>query len=203
MQKIGITGSIGSGKSIVCNIFNQLGVPVYNADIRAKELMVSNLEIIEKVKLLFGYESYFENGELNRKHIAEIVFNNKNLLSLLNKTLHPIVFKDFDDWLLVKKNKNFNYIIKEAALMFETDSYKSLDKFIVVTAPIELRVLRTMKRDLNTKEQVLARMNNQLSQEEKLTKANFEIKNDGQISVIVQVVKLHEMIIKQFFNSKN
>ena len=196
MQKIGITGSIGSGKSIVCKIFEQLGVPIYNADERAKLLMISNAEIIEKVKLLFGHESYSETGDLNRKHISNIAFNNKDLLTQLNQIVHPIVFKDFENWLLKKEQLNINYIIKEAALMFETDSYKKLDKFIVVTAPMELRISRTMQRDSILKEQVLSRMNNQLSQEEKLAKADYEIINDEQTSLIEQVFSLHQLLSK-------
>ena len=196
MQKIGITGSIGSGKSIVCKIFEQLGVPIYNADERAKILMISNAEMITKVKLLFGHESYTETGELNRKHLSDIAFNNKDLLTQLNQIVHPIVFKDFDNWLLKKEQLNINYIIKEAALMFETDSYKKLDKFIVVTAPMELRISRTMQRDSILKEQVLSRMNNQLSQEEKLAKADYEIINDEQTSLIEQVFSLHQLLSK-------
>lgn len=196
MQKIGITGSIGSGKSIVCKIFEQLGVPIYNADERAKLLMISNAEIINKVKFLFGHESYSETGELNRKHLSDIAFNNKDLLTQLNQIVHPIVFKDFDNWLLKKEQLNINYIIKEAALMFETDSYKKLDKFIVVTAPMELRISRTMQRDSILKEQVLSRMNNQLSQEEKLAKADYEIINDEQTSLIEQVFSLHQLLNK-------
>ncbi len=196
MQKIGITGSIGSGKSIVCKIFEQLGVPIYNADERAKILMISNAEMITKVKLLFGHESYTETGELNRKHLSDIAFNNKDLLTQLNQIVHPIVFKDFENWLLKKEQLNINYIIKEAALMFETDSYKKLDKFIVVTAPMELRISRTMQRDSILKEQVLSRMNNQLSQEEKLAKADYEIINDEQTSLIEQVFSLHQLLSK-------
>jgi dephospho-CoA kinase len=196
MQKIGITGSIGSGKSIVCKIFEQLDVPVYYADDRAKILMNSNPEIIAKVKLLFGNESYTETGELNRKHISDIAFNNKDLLTQLNRIVHPIVFKDFDNWLLEKEQLKVKYIIKEAALMFETDSYKKLDKFIVVTAPMELRISRTMQRDSITKEQVLSRMNNQLSQDEKLAKADYEIINDEQTSLIEQVYNLHQQLNK-------
>jgi dephospho-CoA kinase len=158
--------------------------------------MVTNREIIATVISLFGTESYFENGELNRKHISNIVFNNKELLAQLNQTVHPIVFKDFDNWLIEKEQKKNKYILKEAALMFETDSYKVLDKFIVVTAPLALRISRTMKRDNITEEQVLARMNNQFSQEEKLAKANYEIKNDEQISVIEQVYQLHQVLSK-------
>jgi len=196
MQKICITGSIGSGKSIVCKIFEQLDVPVYYADDRAKILMNSNPEIIAKVKLLFGNESYTETGELNRKHISDIAFNNKDLLTQLNRIVHPIVFKDFDNWLLEKEQLKVKYIIKEAALMFETDSYKKLDKFIVVTAPMELRISRTMQRDSITKEQVLSRMNNQLSQDEKLAKADYEIINDEQTSLIEQVYNLHQQLNK-------
>jgi len=196
MQKIGITGSIGSGKSIVCKIFEQLGVPVYYADERAKSLMISNAEIINKVKLLFGHESYSETGELNRKHLSEIAFNNKDLLTQLNQIVHPIVFKDFDNWLVEKEQLNIKYIIKEAALMFETDSYKKIDKFIVVTAPMELRISRTMQRDSITKEQILSRMNNQLSQEEKLAKADYEIINNEEISLIEQVFSLHQLLNK-------
>ena len=198
MQKIGITGSIGSGKSIVCKIFEQLGVPIYNADERAKILMISNAEMITKVKLLFGHESYSETGDLNRKHISNIAFNNKDLLTQLNQTVHPIVFKDFENWILEKEQLNIKYIIKEAALMFETDSYKKLDKFIVVTAPMELRISRTMQRDSILKEQVLSRMNNQLSQEEKLAKADYEIINDEQISLIEQVFTLHQKFLGSF-----
>lgn len=197
MLKIGITGSIGSGKSIVCKIFEQLGVPIYNADLRAKILMVSNAEIIEKVKLLFGDESYTETGELNRKHLSDIAFNNKDLLTQLNQIVHPIVFKDFENWLIEKEQLNNKYIIKEAALMFETDSYKKLDKFIVVTAPMELRISRTMQRDSILKEQVLSRMNNQMSQEEKLAKADYEIINNEQTSLIEQVFSLHQQLNKK------
>jgi dephospho-CoA kinase len=198
MQKIGITGSIGSGKSIVCKIFEQLGVPIYNADERAKILMISNADMITKVKLLFGHESYSETGDLNRKHISNIAFNNKDLLTQLNQTVHPIVFKDFENWILEKEQLNIKYIIKEAALMFETDSYKKLDKFIVVTAPMELRISRTMQRDSILKEQVLSRMNNQLSQEEKLAKADYEIINDEQTSLIEQVFTLHQQFLGSF-----
>ena len=158
--------------------------------------MISKAERITKVKLLFGHESYTETGELNRKHLSDIAFNNKDLLTQLNQIVHPIVFKDFDNWLLKKEQLNINYIIKEAALMFETDSYKKLDKFIVVTAPMELRISRTMQRDSILKEQVLSRMNNQLSQEEKLAKADYEIINDEQTSLIEQVFSLHQLLSK-------
>jgi dephospho-CoA kinase len=196
MQKIGVTGCIGSGKSLVCSIFKQLGTPIFNADESAKNLMISNIEIINTVKSLFGIKSYFADGTPNRAHIASIVFHNKTLLSELNKIVHPIVFANFDAWITENSKLNFPYIIKEAALMFETDSYKGLEKFIVVTAPLSLRIERTIKRDNITQEQVQARMNNQFTQEEKLAKANFEIINDDKHSLIQQVVKLHQQFIK-------
>jgi dephospho-CoA kinase len=195
MLKIGVTGSIGSGKSIICKIFNQLGVPIYNADERAKYLMVTNATIISKVKLLFGNESYTEKGTLNRTLISKIVFENKQLLQELNQCVHPIVFADFDVWLLQQKENKAPYIIKEAALMFETESYKNIDKFIVVTAPIDDRIRRTMQRDNITKQEVEARMKNQMTQEEKLAKANFEIKNNEQDSIIEQIVSLHNKFL--------
>lgn len=195
MQKIGVTGSIGSGKSLVCSIFKQLGAPIYNADDRAKLLMITHDEIISTVKRLFGNESYFADGTLNRAHISSIAFNNKTLLNELNKTVHPIVFKDFDNWISEQQKLNVPYVIKEAALMFETDSYKGLEKFIVITAPLELRIERTMNRDNITQEQVHSRMNNQFTQEEKLAKSNFEIINDDKHSLIEQVVKLNKVFI--------
>ncbi|MBJ7429097.1 MAG: dephospho-CoA kinase [Bacteroidia bacterium] len=195
MQKIGVTGSIGSGKSLVCSIFKQLGAPIYNADERAKLLMITHTEIISTVKTLFGNESYFKDGSLNKAHISAIAFNNKTLLTELNKTVHPIVFADFDNWILEQKKLGVPYIIKEAALMFETDSYKGLEKFIVVTSPLQLRIERTMHRDKITQEQVQARMNNQFTQEEKLAKATFEIINDDKHSLIEQVVKLNQQFV--------
>lgn len=197
MLKIGITGSIGSGKTLAASIFKQLGVPVYNADERAKYLMVANPQIIEMVSTLFGAESYLVDGSLNRALIANLAFNNKALLSQLNQTVHPIVFADFDQWVLLQIENKVPFILKEAALMFETDSYKGLDEYIVVTAPEALRISRTMERDNITEEQVRQRMNNQLSQEDKLAKAHYELKNDGQTSLIEQIVLLHKQLLEK------
>jgi dephospho-CoA kinase len=127
------------------------------------------------------------------------VFENKQLLQELNQCVHPIVFADFDVWLLKQKENKAPYIIKEAALMFETDSFKNIDKFIVVTASIDDRIRRTMQRDNITKEEVEARMKNQMSQEEKLAKANFEIKNNEQDSLIEQIVLLHKEFLEGEF----
>ncbi len=194
MLKIGITGSIGSGKSTVAAIFAALGVPVYNADQRAKELMQSDKSLVHEIVLLFGKEAYDNNGELNRAFIASQVFNQKDLLAKLNALVHPAVFKDFDHWCLEQKS---TYILKEAALMFESDSFKTLDKVIVVTAPDPMRIERTMLRDGITKEAVISRMQNQLSQTEKLARSDFEIKNDESEMLIPQVLKLHTLFKSQ------
>jgi dephospho-CoA kinase len=189
MKKIGITGSIGSGKSTVTQIFATLGIPVYDADSRAKLLMVTSPALISQIKKLFGDDAYLSDGSLNRPHIAQQAFHNKQILTQLNALVHPAVFNDFDNW--CAQQSGVVYVIKEAALMFESDSYKQLDEVIVVTAPEALRIQRTITRDGITAEAVLARMKNQLTEEEKKQRAQYEIKNDEQHLLIPQVLKLH------------
>ena len=190
MKKIGITGCIGSGKSTVSKIFAQLGIPVYDADSSAKALMISSSEIVSGVKKIFGNESYHLDGTLNRKLISEKAFQQKELLQQLNAIVHPAVSKHFDEW--CKNNSLMPYILKEAALMFESDSYKQVDQIIVVTAPEELRIARAMKRDNISQSAVISRMQNQFSEEEKLSRADFEIKNNEEELLIPQVLKLHQ-----------
>jgi len=139
---VGITGGIGSGKTLICKLFAILGTPIYNADNRAKELINSTL--IEPITKAFGSESY-ENGVLNRAYIAKLVFTNQIQLDLLNSIVHPAVAVDFENW--VSTHNNSEYVLKEAALLVETGSYKQLDKLIVITAPYQLRVERVKKRD--------------------------------------------------------
>lgn len=188
MKKIGITGSIGSGKSTVSRIFAALGIPVYDADSRAKWLMVSNPTLIAEIQQLLGTDAYLPSGELNRSHIASIAFHDPAVLSQLNALVHPAVFHDFDDWCA---QQHTAYVVKEAALMFESDSYKQLDEVIVVTAPEELRITRTIIRDNVTRDAVLSRMKNQLSQEEKVARGHYEIRNNEQELLIPQVLTLH------------
>lgn len=194
MKKIGITGSIGSGKSTVTNIFSALGIPVYDADSRAKMLMITNPGLIDAIKHLFGPDAYLASGELNRAHIASIAFHETSVLSQLNALVHPAVFSDFDEWCAQQSTA---YVLKEAALMFESDSYKQLDEVIVVTAPEELRITRTMSRDHISREAVLSRMNNQLSQEEKLSRGQYEIRNNEQELLIPQVIALHQQFLNK------
>lgn len=192
MLKVGITGGIGSGKTTVCKIFETLGIPVYYADDRAKKIMVSNADVIHQVKSLFGEESY-ENGQLNRKLIAEKAFNNKILLQQLNAIVHPAVFQDSFNWFQSHQDKH--YVLYEAAIMFESGSYKLMDKTITVFAPIEDRIERTMKRDNITKEEVLERIDKQLAEEEKIKRADFVIYNDHSQPLIEQVLTIHQHIM--------
>jgi len=189
MLKIGITGCIGSGKSTVVEIFAQLGIPVYNADFRAKFLMEKSPTVIAKIKNLFGDHAYKADGILNRKFIADKVFSDTALLTQLNEIVHPAVFTDFEEWCNTFTDKK--YVVKEAALMFESISHTQLDKIIVVTAPEVLRINRTIKRDHVSSEDVIKRMKNQFTQEKKLSLADYEIKNDENELLIPQVLELH------------
>ncbi|MDX5319857.1 MAG: dephospho-CoA kinase, partial [Bacteroidota bacterium] len=175
MLKIGITGGIGSGKSTVCEIFKQLNIPVYSADDRAKRLMVENQELVHAIKNLFGEEAYDANGALNRSYIAERAFSDASLLEKLNQLVHPAVAKDFLNW---AQEQSAPYVIKEAALMFESGSFRDLDYVVTVSAPKALRIRRTMQRDGSSKAQVEARMNKQWTEAMRKASADFIIRND-------------------------
>ncbi len=193
MKKIGITGGIGSGKSTVSKVFALLKVPIYNADNRAKYLLNNDADVVLKVKQVFGNDIYL-NQELDRKKMAAQVFEQPFLLQQLNEIVHPAVFKDFDNW--CNEHQQEPYVLKEAALIFETIIHQKLDAVIMVSSPENLRIERVMKRDSITKEQVLARIKNQMSEEEKLNRADYIIYNDELQLVIPQVVQLHQQLIK-------
>jgi len=192
MLKIGITGGIGSGKSTVCRIFEVLGIPVYYADDRAKWLM-NHLPVLKtEIIKAFGEDAYNENG-LNRPYLAKIVFNNKERLKELEAIVHPQVFKDGTKW--YEQHKNAPYTLRENAVMFETGSYKMMDKTITVFAPKDIRLERVMARDNSTVEAIEARMDKQMPEEEKLKLADFVVKNDNQSSLVQQVYRLHEIFL--------
>lgn len=191
---IGLTGGIGSGKTTIANYFKEMGVPVYIADDEAKKIMQSKY-IIEEIKKMFG-GFLFENEVLNRARLAEIVFNNSDKLKQLNAIIHPAVKNDFQSWL--HKNKDHDYVIYEAAILFESGRYKDFDFIITVTAPEEVRIARVLKRDKSTREQALSRIKMQWKDEERISKSNFVIINDNLKNAKEEVVKILKILnIKQ------
>jgi dephospho-CoA kinase len=193
MLKIGITGNIGGGKTTVSKVFEVLGIPVFYADDAAKHVMVTDDILIDGIKSAFGRESYFDDGSLNRKHIAGIVFNDEKELARLNALVHPAVFRAFDNW--SAQITNAPYVMKEAALLFESDSYKMCGHTIMVTAPLELRIKRVIQRDGFSRKEILKREARQFTEEQKIKLADFVIKNDDTELVIPQVLELHEKFI--------
>ena len=192
MLKIGITGGIGSGKSTACLVFEKLGIPIYNSDKRAKDLMVEDEALVDSIKSTFGNEVY-SGKELNRSVLAGKVFKSKDELEKLNSLVHPAVGRDYKYWL--SQYKEEKYTIKEAALLFEVGIYRTLDKVIMVTCPLEERLNRVMKRDGIDRKAVLNRINNQWTEEEKLKLADYFIYNDGSQLLIPQVLKIHKEIL--------
>ena len=170
---IGLTGGIGSGKTTIANYFHSFGIPLYIADDEARKLMQS-LEIVNAIKEAFG-ESLFENDILVREKLAKIVFDNPEKLQTLNAIVHPAVKSHFNNWLLQHQSNSF--VIYEAAILFESGSYKNCDFVIAVTAPVDIRIERVMKRDKTTRELILKRMEAQWTDEQRISKSDFVIEN--------------------------
>ncbi len=192
VKKIGITGNIGSGKTTVCRIFQLLNVPVYNSDDAAKWLMQKDTELMDAIKAAFGADMYDGENRLNRPKMAQLVFNDKDALKRLEGLVHPAVFKHGADW--AAQYEHLPYVLKEAALTFESGSYRFLDAVIVVHAPESVRLERVMARDGVEEAAVRARMNRQLSDEEKLERADYVVYNDGEQMLIPQILKIHEVL---------
>ena len=191
--QIGITGGIGSGKSMVCRIFNTLGVPVYDADSRAKAIMTTDGILIDQIKKEFGVLSFRADGSLDREFLSRAVFTDKEKIKKLNALIHPRVGEDYKKWVSEQAS---DYVLKEAALLFEAKSYLALDKIIVVLAPEELRMKRVLKRDTQRSQtQVKDIMQNQSSDDEKLAKADYRIVNDERTLLIPQVLHLHQTFL--------
>ncbi|NQZ75025.1 MAG: dephospho-CoA kinase [Ekhidna sp.] len=189
----GVTGGIGSGKSTVCKVFEVLGARIYYADDRAKWLMENEATLINDIKRLFGDKVYL-NGKLDRQYIAGKAFHDASVLQQLNEAVHPVVRKDVIRW--VNENEDAALLLKEAALLFETGSYKELNKTILVHAPVELRIERVLNRDPHRSEQdIQAIIGKQMSEEEKLAMADFVITNDGSESVIKQVHEIFQNLV--------
>ncbi len=194
MLKIGITGGIGSGKTTICKVFQLLGIPVYFADDEAKKLLDTSFEVKINIISTFGKEVIDANGIIDRKILASKVFNNKENLEKLNSIVHPAVAKHFENWL--HENKSAKYILKEAAILFESNANKAVDKIITVTAPIELKIQRAMQRDNTDRTAIEQRIKNQQSDEEKIKRSHFVIYNDEQQLLIPQIIDIHHKLIK-------
>jgi len=190
MKRIGITGGIGAGKSLVAEIIKAMGYPVYNSDERAKELTESKTKIKAGLIHLFGEEIY-QNDKLNKFALAQAIFSDESLREKVNALIHPIVREDFNLWALAQNN---SLVFNESAILFETGSFKNFDAIILVYAPTELRIKRIMKRDNCSENEVLKRMNAQFSDEEKYQLTEFRVLNDEQTPLLVQV----EQIILSF-----
>ena len=194
MLKIGLTGGIGSGKSTVAKVLEVRGVPVYYADEAAKELMHTNELLKQQLILHFGRETYFEDGQLNRKHLSSIVFNNKEKLELLNSLVHPATIADAKEWFSKQQSP---YVVKEAALLFESGTAEGLDYIIGVTAPAALRIKRVMDRDGVTADEVKRRMSNQVDETLKMKLCDFVVHNNEQELLLPQILALHNELIKR------
>lgn len=184
--KIGLTGGIGSGKTFIGAIFCRLGIPVFNADIEAKKCMTKNKILKKEIKNVFGDEIY-KNGLLQKDILAKIVFNDQQKLEALTKLVHPVVKHRFEDWCV---NQTAKIVIKEAAILFESDSHVTLDKVICVVAPEDIRIDRVIKRDDILREQVVARISKQMSQHERENLSDFVIVNDGKELLLPQIMKI-------------
>jgi len=192
MLKIGLTGGIGSGKTTIAKVFELLNVPIFYSDDEAKKIINYNEEVKNIIIKNFG-DVYKENG-LDNKKLAQIVFNDKKQLEILNSIVHPFVQEFYNNW-----TKNYNsepYTIKEAAILFESGNYLSMDKIITVTAPLEQRLERVIKRDNSSYDKIMKRIENQWNDEKKMLLSNFIINNNNNTLVIKQIIEIHNILSK-------
>jgi dephospho-CoA kinase len=193
MLRVGITGGMGSGKTTIARIFQVLGIPVYFADDEAKNLMNHDPALKQAIMAIFGHEAYNLDG-LNREFISSVAFSEPDKLKALNAVVHPAVMAHGKAWML---SQSAPYSLKEAALLFESGSNKQLDLIIGVWCPLELRIERVMNRDSSSREQVLARMQKQMNEEEKMKLCDFVITNDERMALIPQVLSLHGELLSR------
>lgn len=192
MLTVGITGGIGSGKTTVCRVFGVLGVPVFHADVIARQLQDEDPGIRASLSALFGTGIYDRNGLLNRKKLAGIIFTDSALLKRVNGIVHPVVHRTFDNW--KKLHAGCPYVLYEAAILFETGSYHTFDYTILVTADVQERLDRVMKRDQATAEAIIQRMKNQMDDTEKKRLADFVLENNDNQLIIPEILKLDQIL---------
>lgn len=193
MIKVGVTGGIGSGKSTICQFFRLIGIPVFEADSEARKLINNSALVRSKMILNFGEDIYLPNQTLDRKKLAEIVFNSESSLEKVNSIVHPEVRKSFDDWL---KKQNAPYIVHEAAILIESGFYKMMDFTVLVTVPEEIRIQRVLKRGGINLDDLKQRMNRQLSDKDKIKMSDFTLKNDNNELLIPQLLELDKKLRK-------
>ena len=194
MMRVGITGGIGSGKTTICRIFEFLGVPVYYADAETKKLYAASTALRGNLAAEFGSEVLTDSG-VNRELLRSMAFGNPEVLQKLNAIVHPHVFEHYEQW--CSAHEKFTYTLKEAAILFESGSYKRVHLAVAVLAPEYLRIERAMKRDGAGKEQILATIHRQLPQEELEKRCNYSVINDGNHSLISQIIELHKLLIAE------
>ena len=191
MRRIGITGGIGSGKTYVASVFQSLGIPIFNADIQAKKIMTSSRKLIKLLKEEFGNDIY-KDSDLNKEKLASIVFSNSDKLQKLNSLVHPIVKEEFNNWY---KKQTSPYVIKEAAILFESNSHIGLDAVICVSAPLDLRMRRLLNRDDYSEKEIKKRIENQISQEEKEKLSDYIIVNDEKELLLPKIIRIHKELL--------
>lgn len=191
MIKVGITGGIGSGKSTACKVFKVFGIPVFEADQVARQLMNSDAMVRNQLIDLFSPSVYLPDQTIDRKYLSEIVFNNPFLLKKLNEIVHPVVRKSFDEWI---QDQQSPYVIHEAAILFESGFYKMMDRTITVVTDETERIQRVMKRDNISVEQVSQRIRHQWTDEQRIKLADFVIGNNDNELIIPQIVEIDKKI---------
>jgi len=194
-MEVGITGGIGAGKSFVCKIFSTLGIPIYDADSRARQLMEESQSLREGIRAAFGDNSYNQEGALNREYLANLVFSDSIKVQELNKLVHPEVAMDYLAWVDIWSSQA-PYLVKEAALLIESGSYLKLDYLVTVTAPLDLRITRVLSRDpQRERKQIESIIERQLSDPKRVEISDFVLNNDEKQMLIPQVLQLHSKFI--------
>jgi len=193
MLKVAITGGIGSGKSLVCQVFKTLGIPIFDADAVSNQLVEHDAALKTAIIELFGKEAY-KNNIYNRKYIASIVFSQAEMLKALNALIHPKAIEAAKQWF---EKQQSPYAIKEAAILFESNAEKDIDIIIGVTAPEQIRIERVMQRTGYSKEEVIKRMQQQMPDEEKMAKCNYVIQNNNTDAILPQILQIHQQLINK------
>jgi dephospho-CoA kinase len=196
IMKLGVTGGIGSGKTSVCKVFSVLGIPVFFADPEANQVMNSDENIIGEINKLAGDDLYTE-GTLDRRKLASLIFNDKDLLKKVNSLVHPVVFENFKHWTALQ---NTPYVIMEAAILFESGASELVDRVATVIAPVEERISRVTQRNTLSREQVIGRINNQISDSERIKRSDYVINNSENEMIIPAILKIHEDILEHLYS---